>query len=133
LTQVPCRVRFDALAGDVIVDIKTVSDGSESEFVRSITNYRYHLQAAHYLEGFRTLEPSRDWQFVFITVETGIPYRCRVFRLDEEALRLAAYRRTALLESYKLRMASGDWSDQNEYEVVTLSLPRWFTNKEISA
>ncbi len=117
----------------MIVDIKTVSDGSESEFVRSITNYRYHLQAAHYLEGFRTLEPSRDWQFVFITVETGIPYRCRVFRLDEEALRLAAYRRTALLESYKLRMASGDWSDQNEYEVVTLSLPRWFTNKEISA
>lgn len=132
LTQVPCRVRFDALAGDVIVDLKTVSDGSESEFVRSIANYRYHLQAAHYLEGFKTLDPTRDWQFVFITLETVAPFRCRVFRLDDDALRLAADRRTALLESYKSRMSSGDWSEPNENEVVTLSLPRWFTNKEMA-
>jgi exodeoxyribonuclease VIII len=132
LTQVPCRVRFDALAGDVIVDLKTVSDGSEAEFVRSVANYRYHLQAAHYLEGFRTLDPSRDWQFVFITLETVAPYRCRVFKLDDESLMIAANRRTELLESYKRRLADGDWSEENENEVVTLSLPKWFKHKELA-
>lgn len=132
LTQVPCRVRFDALAGDVIVDLKTVSDGSEAEFVKSIANYRYHLQAAHYIEGFRTLDPSRDWQFVFITLETVAPYRCRVFKLDDESLLIAANRRTELLESYKRRLADGDWSEENESEVVTLSLPKWFKHKELA-
>jgi exodeoxyribonuclease VIII len=129
LTSVDCRVRFDALAGDLIVDLKTVSDGSESAFVRSIADYRYHLQAAHYLEGFKTIDPSRDWQFVFITVETLAPFRCRVFKLDDEALMIAAERRTQLLESYKLRCESGDWSESGENEIVTLSLPNWYKSK----
>jgi len=132
LTSVNCRVRFDALAGDLIVDIKTVNDGSEAAFVKSITDYRYHLQAAHYLEGFKTLDPSLDWQFVFITVETVAPFRCRVFKLDDEALMIAAERRTQLLESYKLRLASGDWSEAGESEVVTLSLPGWFKAKALA-
>jgi hypothetical protein len=132
LTGIDCRVRFDGLAGDLIVDIKTVSDGSESAFVRSIADYKYHIQAAHYLEGFRTLDPSRDWKFVFITVETLAPFRCRVFNLDDESLSIASEQRASLLESFKLRKQSGNWSEAGENEVVTLSLPNWYKAKAIA-
>jgi hypothetical protein len=132
LTSVDCRVRFDALAGDAIVDIKTVSDGSEDEFIRSIDKYRYHLQASHYLEGFKTLDPSRDWQFVFITVETVAPYRCRTFSLDNEWLSMGADLRSALLESYKIRLQNGDWSESGENQVTPLSPPPWIRRKAFS-
>lgn len=132
LTSVDCRVRFDALAGDAIIDIKTVSDGSEQEFIRSIDKFRYHIQAAHYLEGFKTLDPSRDWQFVFITVETVAPYRSRVFKLDDDWLNLGFDRRSLLLESYKLRSRAGDWSESGEHEVTVLSLPHWSKAKALA-
>jgi hypothetical protein len=132
LTGVDCRVRFDALAGDVVVDLKTVSDGSEEAFAKSIADFGYHLQAAHYLEGFKTLDPSRDWQFVFITVETQAPFRSRVFKLDADALMIAETRRTELLESYKIRMETGDWSEPGESEVTVLSLPKWYKTKALA-
>jgi hypothetical protein len=132
LTGVDCRVRFDGLAGDVIVDLKTVSDGSEAAFAKSVADFGYHLQAAHYIEGFRTLDPSRDWQFAFITLETQVPFRVRVFKLDDAAIAVASARRMELLEFYKLRMESGDWSEAGEDEVTVISLPNWFKHKELA-
>jgi len=129
LSGVPCRVRFDALAGDVVVDLKTVSDGSADAFTSSVGKFNYHLQAAHYLEGLRTIDHARDWRFVFITVETAAPFRCRVFELCEQTMAFAAEQRASLLEDYKRRMATGDWSEPNENEVTVLSLPNWFKAK----
>jgi hypothetical protein len=126
LSNVPCRVRFDAIAGNVIVDLKTVSDGSAKAFENSVAGFGYHLQAVHYLEGLRTIEPGRAWHFVFITLETVQPFRCRVFRLCDESLSFAESQRMALLEDYSRRKAVNDWSEIGENEVATVSLPNWY-------
>jgi CRISPR/Cas system-associated exonuclease Cas4 (RecB family) len=130
LTGVECRVRFDAIAGDVVVDLKTVSDGSQTAFESSVAKFGYHLQAAHYLEGLRTIDPDRNWRFVFITLETQAPFRCRVFELSDDSLNFASMQRMALLEDYKRRMATGDWSEVGEKEVTVLSLPRWYMTQK---
>jgi hypothetical protein len=129
LSGVPCRVRFDALAGDVVVDIKTVNDGSVAAFGNSVAGFGYHLQATHYIEGLRTLDPSRNWRFVFITLETQQPFRCRVFELSEESQLFAEGQRMALLEDYSRRLKSGDWSEVGESEVTVLSLPNWYKSQ----
>lgn len=122
---VPCRVRFDRLAGLVICDIKTTDCLDGDSFAKAIATYRYDLQAAHYLEGLHTLTGDK-YRFVFIAVETSPPHRCRVYQLGEGDLVAASERRAELLSEYARRIESGDWSDPLEGELQTVYLPNWF-------
>jgi exodeoxyribonuclease VIII len=124
LSDVPCRVRFDALAGSLIVDIKSINECTEDNFRYQVEKYRYDLQAAHYLEGFKSLAPGVHWRFAFIAVETTFPFCCRVFDIETEDIENAMARRARLLDDYKARQQSGDWSDPNEFKITTVSLSR---------
>lgn len=52
---VPCKARFDYLKVKGIGDLKSITNQMGREFTRAcidqISNYRYDMQAAHYLEG----------------------------------------------------------------------------------
>jgi hypothetical protein len=54
-TGVPCKARFDYLKPRAIVDLKsyenTVGLPVRKAIARCVANYRYHIQAAFYLEG----------------------------------------------------------------------------------
>lgn len=58
---VPCKARFDYLKPFAIVDLKSIRNMRETEFVdacrRRIADYRYDIQAAHYMEA-RAVMPS---------------------------------------------------------------------------
>lgn len=122
---VPCRVRFDRLAGLAVCDLKTIDRLDDSSFAKAVVDYRYDLQAAHYLEGLRTIT-GELYTFVFIVVETQSPFRCRTYQFLSGDLQAADDRRAYLLDQYAKRIESGDWSDPNENELQTIELPSWF-------
>jgi hypothetical protein len=121
-----CRFRFDGIAGPICFDIKTIAECSMEKISRAIWDFGYHIQAAHYLTGLETLDPSTDWRFMFLFVETSEPWRVRVVELGPSEIELGRFERAALIRDLLSRTASGDWSEPGENEVCSVSVPTWY-------
>lgn len=125
---VPCRARFDKVAGSFIIDIKTCQDATPDAFAKTIASYRYDLQAAHYLAGL----PSVATTFVFVAIETASPFRVRCYEMCSDDLFSAETERVALLLEYQRRLASDDWSEPGEGVLTKIFLPNWFAKREVA-
>lgn len=85
-TRELCRIRPDKYitARPVIVDVKKVAD--MSRFSRHVEEFRYHVQAAMYCEGFNACFRERP-KFVFLAVSETIDcgrYPVRLLELEQE-------------------------------------------------
>ena len=125
-TGAECRFRFDGIAGPIVFDIKTIAECSMDKISRAIWDFGYHIQAAHYLTGMETLDPSTDWRFMFLFVETSEPWRVRVVELGPSEIELGRFERAALIRDLLARTSSGDWSEPGENEVCSVSVPNWY-------
>lgn len=78
---------FDPTTG-TIYDLKTTQDASEDAIPWTCSKYKYHLQAAAYLEGIETLYPDLVGRvkFKFVFVELEPPFGVRVGVLDGESM-----------------------------------------------
>ena len=115
-----CRAKIDWLVGSqIIFDIKTCDDARPHRFRQSIIDYRYDLQAVHYMEAVQCK------QFIFAAVETSAPYRVRLYDLMDWSAVRAAELREKLIGQYVARKASGDWSEPREADVVAVDLPNY--------
>lgn len=116
-----CKARADWLHGteaSVIVDVKTCEDARAVQFAKSIVNYRYDVQAAHYEEGFDLP------RFVFIAVEKKPPHGVAVYAVDSEILFRGYAARERNLATYAECKATGIWPGYSQ-EIETLQLPAW--------
>lgn len=91
------KVRPDAISKKhpILLDLKTVKDGSYSGFIRSIQDYYYHLSAAMYLEGVNQCQSLLDetgyfayLKFVFVCVENFAPYEVSVYELSADYMNI---------------------------------------------
>jgi hypothetical protein len=121
-----CRFRFDGIAGPIVFDVKTIAECSMEKISRAIWDFGYHIQAAHYLTGLETLDPSTAWRFMFLFVETSEPWRVRVIELGPSEIELGRFERAALIRDLLARKASGEWSEPGENEVCSVSVPNWY-------
>lgn len=127
-TGVPCKGRADAiqLQGDYVVDLKSTKDARN--FIKSVTDYGYHRQAAYYLDGLSTATGREFKKWYWIAVETEAPYLTAVYEADFEML---AYGRGEYKESlFKFKQCR----ERGTYpglpgEVQTLKLPHWYLAK----
>jgi exodeoxyribonuclease VIII len=85
LTGEPCKCRTDALVDingqSYIVDLKTAADASTDAFMRHAVKYGYHLQAAMYSEGVKSVT-GKECGFVFIVIEKDPPYSVNILQAD---------------------------------------------------
>jgi|TARA_R100001163_G_scaffold12521_2_gene11639 hypothetical protein len=103
-----------------IVDLKTVGAGKASpkEFAKQVASFKYHVQAAHYLE------LAQADRFVFIVVEREAPFLISCVELDQAALIEGENIRRRALRLVADCELSGDWPGYTP-ELQTLSLPSW--------
>lgn len=122
-TGLPLKARPDMWVEDhTLVDIKTTDDASPDAFVRTITNFGYHIQAAHYLA------MTGAENFIFVAVERKAPYAVGIYRLDAEWVQMGeAQRRKAITILHECK-AMDNWPAYPT-STVTLSCPRWALNK----
>ena len=129
-TGLQCKCRPDWLTddGSLIIDLKTTEDASPAGFRKSIANWRYHVQAAWYLNGIEQATGTRPDQFIFICVEKKAPFAVAVYAADAEMIQIgneAAARDLDVLATCK---AAGAWPGYSD-QIETINLPGWMRPK----
>lgn len=122
---VTCKARADlaAPAAAIVADLKTTTDASPGAFGRSVFNFGYHRQAAHYMNGFRALGIDVS-DFLFIAVEKSPPHCVAVYRIDDDALEAGRHQLRGLLKRYHACTTSGAYPGYGD-DILSLSLPAW--------
>lgn len=122
--RVPCKARFDAWQGGIVVDLKTTTDASPDEFGRTIANFHYHAQAAMYCSGAEhVLDRSPD-AFVFVVVESEPPHAVACYQLPNAAILAGMHLVNRAQARYAEVLASGKWSGYAE-TIEVIELPRY--------
>lgn len=118
------RGRCDYLRDDgVVADLKTTRSAHPKSFTKSISDYRYHVQAAIYsdlLADNGIFVP----EFVFIAVEKFYPFAVGIYTIDEAGIDRGRQIYERDLAIYKHCSELGEWPGYPE-EVVQLTLPPW--------
>jgi exodeoxyribonuclease VIII len=123
-TGIECKCRPDYLTDDGwVIDLKTTEDASPRGFAKSVATFRYHVQAAWYLDGVRATGHDPKG-FVFIAVEKKPPYAVAVYSLDYEALGAGASEARRCLQRIAECRESDSWPGYDD-AVQLLSLPAW--------
>ena len=80
--DVNCKGMLDYYreGADMIIDLKTTQDASYNGFMRSVKKYKYHKQAAFYLDAVKAQ------RFFIIAVEKSPPFAINIFELSENML-----------------------------------------------
>lgn len=128
-TGVACKLRADLVRADlgVVVDVKTTDDASRDAFERSIFNFNYWLQSAHYIRGLNACGVGIDG-FVIIAVEKDPPHAVAVYRIDDEIIAAADERVIRLLEIYGKCQRTGKYPAYSD-EVENVRMPAWAEKK----
>lgn len=151
-TGVLCRCRPDYWRADgVLVDLKTTADASPEAFARSVLDWRYHVQAAMYLEGTTAAifqgeiddapkvpfpadadgsDPdefavNHPHAFVFVVVEKKPPHAVACYMLDAETIAIGQRDLRKALATYAECERSGQWPGLGD-GLQALSLPEWY-------
>ena len=126
-TGVLCKCRPDWLLGGdnpAILDLKSTEDASPDGFTRSAYKYRYHVQAAWYLDGLEAALGVKPDVFMFLAVEKSAPYAPAFYYADDAMITAgrAEYRR--LLRLFAKCQSENDWPGYPT-KLQALTLPKW--------
>lgn len=123
--NIACRCRPDGiLTNGVILDVKTTRDASADQFVRSVVQYRYHVQAAFYSDGYEAAFGEPPKGFLFLAVETDEPHLTACYVASKEMILRgrADYERD--LATYARCLEAGQWPGLSN-EPIKIDLPKW--------
>lgn len=125
-TGAQCKFRPDIISKNsgFLVDLKTTGDASPSAFGRSAINYRYHVQAAFYANGFYHATGKYPKGFCFIAVEKEFPYAVATYYADERAMELGYNAFMANLRTYISCKEAGVWPGYS-LQVERLEIPEF--------
>jgi hypothetical protein len=115
-----CKVDFLNTKYNVCIDLKTTVCSSPNEFSKSIYNYRYHVQAAFYLD------LTKADKFIFIAVEKEAPFNVELYEIDAEAIELGRKEYLKDIETLKKCKESGNFHGYTvDNQIHLISLPNW--------
>jgi len=115
----------------LVIDLKTTQDASYSAFQRSVINWDYSLQAAHYQRGVEVLHPEYEVHFVWVVIEKAAPFGCAVYSCTDEIYEHGNATKLAGLENL-LEGENGDPKLQNlpyGSKIRPMRLPAWAKNR----
>lgn len=94
----------------IIADLKTTTDVSDVYTVKkTISKFRYDLQACHYLELMKSASPLIQFQFLFIFVEKEAPYGVRIVEINPSDI---AFKTTPVLQECLTTLSACQQSGQ---------------------
>jgi len=129
-TGLKCKGKTDFLRNDrIMIELKKTSDASYHEFQRKINDYRYHVQAAFYLDVIKAATGQDMKGFLFAAVEKDAPFNIGVYAMEQEDLEVGKREYMKDLLVYRECLKTGIWPSYN-YEngqpmIKKLKLPKW--------
>jgi hypothetical protein len=118
------KSRLDALTkGNVIPDLKTTESAALDQFERNVSRYRYHVQAAYYIDNCKLAGIEKE-NFFFICVEKTPPYLVRCLLMNADVINYGRRLYQRDIQIYRNCLESGKWPGWSEsYDEV--ALPPW--------
>lgn len=92
-----------------LLDLKSTADESPSGFGRAAARMKYHLQMAHYTEGFELATGCKVAQFTFAAVTNAPPVLAVPYKLTDEIEAQAYDERRELLERFAWCRNENKW------------------------
>lgn len=126
-TGVLCKARPDWMMPGAILDVKSTENASQSAFQRSVISWRYHVQAAWYLDGLAQATGERVEAFIFCCFEKKPPYAAAFYYADADMIELGRREYRQALRLYADCMAANKWPGYTS-EILPISLPVWVLN-----
>lgn len=109
----------------LIADVKTCESAAPDDFIKSVLNYKYHVSAAHYCEGFqRVYKTSQPPVFVWLAFEKEAPFAAAEYAYSGGLKRLGEIECRAGIDIFAECMQHNRW-DGYEDSVLKLDLPKW--------
>lgn len=133
VTGVACRARFDFLPTQgsrriVAVDLKSTADASPEAFEKSIANYGYDTQRAHYLDVYSwatgPMPVGMEPELVFVAVEKEPPYLTAVYQLTPQWAAMGHTKAAHARALYADATQSGVWPGYPT-EINFIAPPQW--------
>ena len=130
-TGLELKARPDFILDDcsLILDLKTTVDASLKGFQRSVANYRYFVQASHYLDVIEGATGTRPQAFLFVAVEKTRPFSTAVYMADQAMIDLGKQQAREDLNNIAQWIADDKFPGYSE-RVEEISLPIWMLPKE---
>ena len=130
-TGLELKARPDFILDDcsLILDLKTTVDASPKGFQRSVANYRYFVQASHYLDVVEGATGIRPQAFLFVAVEKTRPFSTAVYMADQAMIDLGKQQAREDLNNIAQWIADDKFPGYSE-RVEEISLPKWMLPKE---
>lgn len=112
----------------IVVDLKTARSAEQRPFTNSIfyEDYRYHVQAAFYLDVLDAFGIKAD-SFIFIVVEKTPPYPVAVYNMSMDAIDIGRQEYMADLQTLKECRETDYWPGYNQDQTITVYPPHWLT------
>jgi len=107
--KTPIKGIPDLIDGDGwIYDLKTTEDATERAVLRTILQYGYHIQAAHYLTlSSHYVEGLKGFRLIFVEKEK--PYAGAVYEIAGDLLELGRKTAASLYQTYDKCVAEDNW------------------------
>lgn len=115
---VPVRSRPDLSHDFTLIDLKTCQDASPEGFSHSMTKFRYHVQAAFYLDVVNQSKEEKLGNFVFIACETKPPFKVAVYEMPESSIERG--REVYLKDLLKYKKFKETGEIEEEYRSITM-------------
>ena len=130
-TGLELKARPDFILDDcsLILDLKTTVDASPKGFQRSVANYRYFVQASHYLDVVEGATGTRPQASLFVAVEKARPCSTAVYMADQARIDLGKHHAREELNYFAQWIADDKFPGYSE-RVEEISLPKWMLPKE---
>ena len=114
-----CKALYDktSVGKAFHADLKSCVSASPRDFMRSIWNYAYDRQGAHYTE-------ATGLRFVLIAVEKTPPYAVACYALGDDWMQTGQERRLPHLRTYARCRATGRWPSYPE-TIQRIGRERW--------
>lgn len=131
-TGLACKARADYVREDIglVVDLKTSQDASLQGFQRAISNFKYHLQSAWYLDGISQATGKTFRDFAHLVIEVEPPYGIAIYTLDDYSLNFARNEIDMLMRKYSECVALDRWTGYPQ-DVQNISIPNWMTSTSL--
>tara|TARA_R110000824_G_scaffold49716_2_gene139449 strand:- start:159 stop:965 length:807 start_codon:yes stop_codon:yes gene_type:complete len=106
--NVNCKGMIDCYRSEnkMIIDLKTTQDSSYNPFAHSVRKYKYHKQAAFYMDAVGADE------FIIIAIEKSPPFSINIIQLGADLIDKGREMYNQELEIYKYCMDNDYWPSQ---------------------
>jgi len=129
-TGLLCKSRQDYLNLNIclITDLKTTQSSNPFWFSKDIYKYKYHTQAAFYIDGMMIATKEPEWAFAFFCVEKVEPFVNSAFQLGEKSIEAGRVMYRKALDKYADCLKTGQWPPYQE-EITMIEIPAWELDK----